>query len=77
MTLACRSAACAVISDSVDQQLSPKLARLLGDGDVSVGKAMAALARSPSLLPEFLRLARQTVLASKKLAEALEVLRRG
>ena len=46
------------VSDTVDTALSPELVRLLSGGNVSVLKACAALVRKPSLLGEFLRLAR-------------------
>jgi adenosylhomocysteine nucleosidase len=59
------------VSDTVDTALSPALVKLLSGGQVSPLKAAAALARQPSLLGEFRRLARDTKRAAKKLAEAL------
>jgi adenosylhomocysteine nucleosidase len=59
------------VSDTVDTALSPELVRLLSGGNVSVWKAIRALVRKPSLLGEFRRLARDTRLAAKNLAEAL------
>jgi adenosylhomocysteine nucleosidase len=59
------------VSDTVDTALSPELVRLLSGGNVSVWKACGALVRKPALLSEFLRLARDTRLAARKLAEAL------
>jgi adenosylhomocysteine nucleosidase len=59
------------VSDTVDTALSPALVRLLSGGQVSPLKAAAALARQPSLLGEFRRLARDTKRAAEKLADAL------
>jgi adenosylhomocysteine nucleosidase len=59
------------VSDTVDTALSPELVRLLSGGNVSPWKATAALLKKPSLLGEFLRLARDTKLASRTLAAAL------
>jgi adenosylhomocysteine nucleosidase len=59
------------VSDAVDTALSPELVRLLSGGRVSVWKALRALVRKPRLLSEFRRLARDTRLAAKNLAEAL------
>jgi adenosylhomocysteine nucleosidase len=59
------------VSDTVDTALSPRLVRLLSGGRVSPLKAAAALARQPSLLAEFRRLARDTKVAARKLADAL------
>lgn len=61
-----------VISDAVETELSPQLVRLLSDGRVSIWRAIRALARTPRLLGEFRRLARDTRLASRLLAVALE-----
>ncbi|QJW99034.1 phosphorylase family protein [Frigoriglobus tundricola] len=60
------------VSDTVDTALSPELARLLSGGNVSPLKACYALCFKPSLLGEFLRLARGTKLAARALAVALE-----
>ena len=59
------------VSDTVDTALSPELVRLLSGGNVSVRKACVALLRKPALLGEFLRLARDTKLAARNLADAL------
>lgn len=59
------------VSDTVDTALSPELVRLLSGGNVSVWKACGALARKPALLREFLRLARDTKLAARNLAQEL------
>jgi adenosylhomocysteine nucleosidase len=64
-------AAMRAVSDTVDTALSPQLVRLLSGGNVSVWKAIRALVRKPSLLREFRRLARDTRLAAKNLADAL------
>ncbi|MFL5328007.1 MAG: hypothetical protein ACJ8C4_03775 [Gemmataceae bacterium] len=60
-----------VVSDSVSQRLSPTIARLLGDGQISVWKTMPAILRNPLVIAELLRLARDTKIASLKLGEAL------
>jgi len=59
------------VSDHVDTVLSPELVRLLSGGHISVWKALGALRRRPTLLREFLRLARDTKLAARKLCDAL------
>jgi adenosylhomocysteine nucleosidase len=59
------------ISDTVDTTLSPALASLLDGGAVSPWRALKAIARQPSLIPEFWRLARDTRHASKQLGLAL------
>jgi adenosylhomocysteine nucleosidase len=59
------------VSDTADTALSPELVRLLSGGNVSIWKAMKALARRPALLSEFRRLARDTRLAARNLADAL------
>jgi adenosylhomocysteine nucleosidase len=59
------------VSDTTDATLSAELVRLLSGGDASVWQACWALVKKPSLLPEFLRLARDTKLASRNLAEVL------
>jgi adenosylhomocysteine nucleosidase len=61
------------VSDTADTALSPELVRLLSGGNVSIWKAMKALARMPGLLSEFRRLARDTKLAARYLADALMV----
>jgi adenosylhomocysteine nucleosidase len=59
------------VSDTANTALSPELVRLLSGGNVSIWKAMKALARRPALLSEFRRLARDTLLAARNLADAL------
>jgi adenosylhomocysteine nucleosidase len=59
------------VSDTVDTALSPELVRLLSGGRVSVWKALRTIMRRPRLLGEFRRLARDTKLAARNLAEAL------
>jgi adenosylhomocysteine nucleosidase len=59
------------VSDTVDTTLSPRLVKLLSGGSVSAVRAVLALARQPSLVTDFHRLARDTRLAAKQLAEAL------
>ncbi|VTU00144.1 nucleoside phosphorylase : Nucleoside phosphorylase OS=Thioflavicoccus mobilis 8321 GN=Thimo_3445 PE=4 SV=1: PNP_UDP_1 [Gemmataceae bacterium] len=59
------------VSDAADTALSPDLVRLLSGGNVSPWKAIRALVRKPALLGEFLRLARDTKLASRTLAREL------
>jgi adenosylhomocysteine nucleosidase len=59
------------VSDTADTALSPELVRLLSGGNVSIWKAVKALARRPALLGEFRRLARDTRLAARSLADAL------
>jgi adenosylhomocysteine nucleosidase len=59
------------VSDTADTALSPELVRLLSGGNVSAWKAVRALVRRPRLLGEFRRLARDTRLAARKLAEEL------
>ena len=62
------------ISDTVDVGLSPRLAGLFASGHFSPWRAMLALARQPSLVAEFWRLARDTRLAADRLAEVLTIL---
>jgi adenosylhomocysteine nucleosidase len=59
------------VSDDVETALSPELVQLLSGGRVSPWKATWALMQRPSLLGEFRRLARDTKIAGRKLAEAL------
>jgi len=59
------------ISDDATTSLSPRLTSLLRAGRVSPLRLLAALARSPRILPEFFRLARQTRLAGEQLGKAL------
>ena len=59
------------VSDDVETSLSPELVQLLANGNVSVWRAIRALVCRPALLGEFRRLARDTKLAARKLAEEL------
>lgn len=59
------------ISDEVATALSPALTTLLSAGNVAMWRVVLALARRPMLLPELLRLARDTKIASAKLADVL------
>ena len=59
------------VSDASDTALSPELVHLLSGGNVSMWMACRALLGKPALLPEFLRLARDTKLAARNLAAAL------
>jgi nucleoside phosphorylase len=59
------------ISDSVTTTLAPTLVSLLEGGNVSAWRVLQALSRQPSLLPAFLRLARDTNRASEQLGMAL------
>jgi hypothetical protein len=59
------------VSDDVHTALSPRLVALLGGGRVSPGRLLANVARQPRLASELWRLARQTRLASARLAVAL------
>jgi adenosylhomocysteine nucleosidase len=59
------------ISDAAGAALSPALASLLAGGEASIWRVLMALARRPQMLPELLRLARDTQLASQQLGLAL------
>jgi adenosylhomocysteine nucleosidase len=59
------------VSDTADTALAPDLVRLLSGGHVSIWRAIRALARRPLLLGEFRRLARDTRVAARNLADAL------
>jgi adenosylhomocysteine nucleosidase len=59
------------VSDDAHTALSPRLVSLLGGGRVVPGRLLANVARQPSLVGELWRLARQTRLASARLAVAL------
>lgn len=59
------------ISDERATTLSPALATMLSGGAVSPWRVMLALARRPRLLPELLRLARDTKKAAEQLALVL------
>jgi adenosylhomocysteine nucleosidase len=63
-----------VVSDDVHTALSPRLVALLGGGRVSPGRVFANIVRRPRLVGELWRLARQTRLASARLAVALREL---
>ena len=65
---------CAVvraISDAADTLLSPRLVDLLSGGRVSSWRVLSAVMRSPGLIIELWRLARDTRLAGRRLANAL------
>jgi adenosylhomocysteine nucleosidase len=59
------------ISDEVDTPLSPALTTLLSGGSASPWRLLRALARHPGMLPELLRLGRDTKRASRQLGLAL------
>lgn len=59
------------ISDEVVTPLSPALTTLLAGGSASPWRVLKALARRPGMLPELLRLARDTKRASRQLGLAL------
>jgi adenosylhomocysteine nucleosidase len=59
------------ISDEVDTPLSPNLVSLLSGGAASPFRVLRTLLRHPSMLPELLRLARDTKRASEQLGLAL------
>ncbi len=59
------------ISDEVTMPLSPALTSLLSGGAASPWRVVRTLARHPRMLPELLRLARDTKRASKQLGLAL------
>jgi adenosylhomocysteine nucleosidase len=59
------------ISDDVATPLSPALLSLVSGGSASPWRALKALLRQPRLLPELLRLARDTRIASRQLGAAL------
>jgi adenosylhomocysteine nucleosidase len=60
-----------VISDDSRTSFSPAMQRLLQAGDPSIWRFLSAGLRSPNLLAEMLRLARQTRLAGRQLGKAL------
>jgi adenosylhomocysteine nucleosidase len=62
------------ISDEAATTLSPALMTMLSGGSVSPWRALLALGRRPWMLPELLRLARDTRKASEQLGNALESL---
>ena len=59
------------ISDEVGTTLSPTLESLLSGGSASPWRVLLALARRPGMLPELLRLARDTKRAAQQLGLAL------
>ena len=59
------------ISDEMATALSPTLESLLAGGNASPWRVLLALARRPGMLPELLRLARDTKRASQQLGLAL------
>src|SRR5207244_8671511 len=60
-----------VISDEVTSAVSPQLVSLLSGGRVSALKLAGALVHSPGLVPELLRLRKQTRFAAERLSKAL------
>jgi nucleoside phosphorylase len=69
-----RPVPCAVvraISDAADTALSPQLVALLSGGRVAPWRVLAAVGRSPGLVIELWRLARDTRIAARRLADAL------
>jgi adenosylhomocysteine nucleosidase len=61
-----------VISDTAESELSPHLVQLFSGGRISPAKAFAALLCRPALATQFWRLARDTRIAAKNLAAALD-----
>ncbi len=59
------------ISDDGKTALSPRLVEVLQTGSVSVGRLLGAVLRQPGLIAELWRLARDTRLAARQLADAL------
>jgi adenosylhomocysteine nucleosidase len=59
------------VSDDTSTSLSPRLLRLFAGGDVSTARVFLQMLRSPRLLPELIRLGRNTKLAGKELARTL------
>jgi adenosylhomocysteine nucleosidase len=59
------------ISDEVDTALSPNLVSMLSGGAVSPFRVLRTLLRHPSMLPELMRLAKDTKRASEQLGLAL------
>ncbi|MBL8864423.1 MAG: hypothetical protein JNK93_02550 [Planctomycetia bacterium] len=62
------------VSDTADTSLSPALVNLLSAGRVSPMRALTAALRRPAILFEFRRLARDTSIAARRLAEHLVVI---
>lgn len=59
------------ISDTIETTLSADLVRLLAGGTVTPWRACRAAVRTPSLVREFFRLARDTRTAARNLSSAL------
>ncbi len=59
------------VSDTVQTSLSAELIGLLGQGEVTPLRACRALLHKPALIREFLRLARDTRVAARNLANEL------
>lgn len=64
-------AAVRVISDEVGRALPAEVQAIFADNRVSLSRVLWAMLRRPKLVMEFYRLARDTRLASKRLAEKL------
>jgi adenosylhomocysteine nucleosidase len=62
------------VSDAVDVPLSSSLLALMSGGHVSLPRVIAALMRKPMLLPELLRLGRDSRRAARQLAAAVREL---
>jgi adenosylhomocysteine nucleosidase len=60
-----------VISDDVDTCLSPQLVSLLSGSRVSLLRVLGNVIRSPNLIPQLWRLARNTRLAARQLGQTL------
>jgi adenosylhomocysteine nucleosidase len=74
-TQACIPFGCVrAISDEAMTALSPDLSSMLSGGTASPSRVLLALARRPGMLPELLRLARDTKRASESLGLALGTL---
>ena len=66
-----RFAAVRAISDALDDELSPRLVKVLGRERVSIPKLLAATVREPRIIPQLWRLARNTRAAADALAAEL------
>jgi adenosylhomocysteine nucleosidase len=60
-----------VVSDDVSVPFTTEVAGLVEDGQVRLGRVLRLLLRKPWLLPKLLRLARQTRLAARRLADGV------
>ncbi|MCI0683124.1 MAG: hypothetical protein L0Y71_13565 [Gemmataceae bacterium] len=60
-----------VISDDVSVPFTTEVAGLVEDGRVRPGRVLSLLLRKPWLVPKLVRLARQTRLAARRLADAV------